>query len=194
MDDPKKPRAWSKHSVENKNKTTKRPFPEEAEPEKKKKGKKVKDAKVAELLESHKGDVLFEEFMEAHLPEKKQLWQQDPEEKDGAEDEGKEADKVISDLEYLKLKKKKNTCTPSDANDSGIVESEHVHLDRLSVKLSNLPCTVKKGDIKEFLKPAKTTSVRIPVKMKGIAYCDFSSESEFKKALVKNRSFIGKFV
>jgi len=186
LGDPSKPKSWSKHSLEQKNKI------EKPVVQKKPKEKKTKEQKIAELLEEHKGDVMFEEFMEAHLPEKRELWQKTKEdiEKD-AEEIKKDADKSISDLDYLKKKKKKDE-TSIEGADVKDDKTDKIKLDRLTIKLSNLPCTVKKSDVKDFLKPAKMVSVRIPVKMKGIAYCDFENEAELRKALVKNRSFMGK--
>lgn len=58
--------------------------------------------------------------------------------------------------------------------------------------IRGLPCKVRKRIIKEFFRPLKVDSIRIPVKIKGVAYVGFKTESTMKKALLRDKSFIGK--
>lgn len=57
--------------------------------------------------------------------------------------------------------------------------------------IRGLPYKVKKRIIKEFFRPLKVDSIRIPVKIKGVVYVGFKTESSMKKALLRNKSFIG---
>lgn len=54
-----------------------------------------------------------------------------------------------------------------------------------------IPYKTKKKDIKNFFRPLKIDSIRIPVKIKGLAYVGFKDEKKVKKALLRNKSFIG---
>ena len=63
---------------------------------------------------------------------------------------------------------------------------------KLFLQLRNLPCTVKKKDIKQFFKPNTPFSIRIPRQVKGIAYVGFKTEKQLKKALLKDKSIMGK--
>lgn len=49
-----------------------------------------------------------------------------------------------------------------------------------------------KKHIKQFFRPVKAASIRTPPKIKGIAYVGFKTEQAMKKALMKNKSFLGK--
>lgn len=65
-------------------------------------------------------------------------------------------------------------------------------LSLFTIKLRGLPYKAKKKDVKEFLKPLKPKSIRVPPKVKSIAYAGFSTEKELKQALIKDRSFMRK--
>lgn len=49
-----------------------------------------------------------------------------------------------------------------------------------------------KKHIKQFFRPVKAASIRVPPKIKGIAYVGFKTEQAMRKALMKNKSFLGK--
>lgn len=68
---------------------------------------------------------------------------------------------------------------------------EKVLKDYLHLKIRGFQCKIKKKDIKEFFAPLKPDSIRLPPKVKGIAYVGFLCHKEWKKALDKNRSFYG---
>ncbi|GBL94938.1 putative RNA-binding protein 19 [Araneus ventricosus] len=59
-----------------------------------------------------------------------------------------------------------------------------------TVKLRNLPFKCKKKQIKQFFKPLKIKSLRLPPKSKGFAYVQFKTEREMKKALNKSKGFL----
>lgn len=71
-------------------------------------------------------------------------------------------------------------------------KKEKIHKDYLHLKVRGFSCQVKKKDVREFFAPLKPDSIRLPPKVKGVAYIGFSSEKEWKKALDKHRSFYGK--
>jgi multiple RNA-binding domain-containing protein 1 len=71
-------------------------------------------------------------------------------------------------------------------------KKEKAHQDYMHLKVRGFSCQVKKKDIKEFFAPLKLDSIRLPPKVKGVAYIGFSSEKDMKKALNKHRSFYGK--
>lgn len=58
--------------------------------------------------------------------------------------------------------------------------------------MRGLPYTCKKKDIKQFLNPLKPYTIRLPPKIKGIAYIGFKTEKQANKALLKNKSFLSK--
>lgn len=183
------------------------------------KGKKsgIQDPKVTELLEKYKDDPQFIEYMEMHLG-KNAMWSNDVlggtgdgpavTEKTMEELQNKTISTIpeedlasakISDFEYLRRKmvksKKKIDAeekeVSSEKSDPGSklvkVEKKHTFY---YVKLRGLPYKAKKKQIKEFFNPLKPKSIRIPTKIKGIAYIGFGTEKDCKQALIKNRSFM----
>ena len=60
-----------------------------------------------------------------------------------------------------------------------------------TLKTRGFSCQVKKKDIRDFFAPLKPDSIRLPPKVKGVAYVGFASEKDWKKALDKHRSFHG---
>ncbi|XP_068085647.1 probable RNA-binding protein 19 isoform X2 [Anabrus simplex] len=273
LGDPKKPKAWSKYAPDST--AFKKIHGKPEEETKKEEKKKKKNDKIQEILEKHKDDPLFKEFIEAHakgsktlqdviLPEIKEtkknktVTEEDVvEENDdsGHESKGSEQSddsdaenttkiatkKEISDLEYLKMmmvkedeiktdvsdedagkkkkkKKKKSKKEPrkvkdeetetevkeeeaGDEEDEDEEEEEEVskkgkkepktRVNFFTVKLRGLSYNGKKKDVKHFFLPLKPKSIRLPVKMKGIAYVGFKTEKEMKQALTKHRSFLG---
>lgn len=88
------------------------------------------------------------------------------------------------------LKKKQNV----KCEEKSLVQdaSKHGSLKLFTVKMSGLGCKHKKKDVKLFFRPLKPKSIRIPRNIKGIVYLGFKTESQRKKALLKNKSFLGK--
>lgn len=61
----------------------------------------------------------------------------------------------------------------------------------LLLQLKGLPYTCKKKDVKKFFSPLVPFTIRLPPKIKGIAYVGFKEEKKMNKALLKNKSFLG---
>lgn len=60
-----------------------------------------------------------------------------------------------------------------------------------TVKIRGLGFNHKKKDLKQFFKPLIPKSIRVPQKIKGIAYVGFKTEKHMKQALSKHKSFLG---
>lgn len=107
---------------------------------------------------------------------------------DGDEETVKLADQNISDTDYLKsLMNKKNSTTTEDTNET----NENKKIDNLfTVKIREIPFTTKRKDIIKFFKPVKAFSIRLPTRTHGFCYVGFKTEKDFKKAMLKNRSFL----
>ncbi|CAD1479371.1 unnamed protein product, partial [Heterotrigona itama] len=188
--------------------------------EKNKKDKKEEGPRheVKEALEKHKNDPLFMEFLESHTTDKA-IWnndtlitsqieahndsetdddefsvQDDDEDETKNNEEEKEkkekiANKVISDLEYMESLKRKATNVEKEVS-SAKDTSKHGSIKLFTVKLQGLAYNHKKKDIKQFFRPLKAKSIRVPAKIKGIAYVGFKTEQHMRKALSKNKSFL----
>lgn len=91
-------------------------------------------------------------------------------------------------METLKKKQQNIKDEKSVAKDA----SKHGPLLLFTVKIRGLGYKHMKKHIKQFFRPLKPKSIRIPPKIKGIAYVGFKTESQLKKALMKNKSFLGK--
>ena len=76
----------------------------------------------------------------------------------------------------------------------GPIQKEKVKTEYFTLKVRGFPCKSSKKDIRDFFAPLKLDSIRLPPKVKGIAYIGFSSKKEWKKALDKHRSFYGNFI
>lgn len=61
-----------------------------------------------------------------------------------------------------------------------------------TVKVRGLRYTHMKKHIKQLFRPLKANSIRLPREVKGIAYVGFKTEMQMKKALLKNKSYLGK--
>lgn len=94
------------------------------------------------------------------------------------------ADQSISDLDYLKsLKSKTDTKqVPKD--------KEKKVTDLFTIKIREIPFKTKRKDVIKFFKPIKAFSIRLPTRKHGFCYVGFKTEKEFKKAMLKNRSFL----
>ena len=60
-----------------------------------------------------------------------------------------------------------------------------------TVKVRGLGFNHKKKHLKQFFKPLKPKSIRVPQKIKGIAYVGFKTDKQMKQALGKHKSFLG---
>lgn len=69
---------------------------------------------------------------------------------------------------------------------------KHGPVTLFTVKVRGLKCKHVKKHIKQFFRPIKIASLRMPLKIKGIAFVGFKTEQAMKKALLKNKSFLGK--
>lgn len=70
-------------------------------------------------------------------------------------------------------------------------KSKHGSIKLFTVKLRGLAYNHKKKNVKQFFHPLKAKSIRISPKIKGIAYVGFKTEQHLRKALLKNKSFLG---
>lgn len=211
-----KPKSWSKYSKDSSAFQKARAAeaatdsqPEEKKEKKKKTSKKNKE-EITELIEEHKDDPMFAEFMKVHA-KGEQLWDndadaggtQDPKkvekpnksqkpkdlsEEEDLENEEEVTEKVananqVSDMDYMKMLQKK----PMDTKP---LSGKNKNIDFFTIKIFNLPYKAKRQDVMKFFKPIKPKSVRIPVTGRGYCYVGFKDEKDFKKAMFKNKSFM----
>ncbi|KMR02737.1 putative rna-binding protein 19-like protein [Lasius niger] len=115
---------------------------------------------------------------------------EDKEEEEENKEEEKIANKVISDLEYIEALKKKQQNVKSEEKSLSNNVPKHGPLTFFTVKLRGLAYKHIKKHIKQFFRPIKVASIRIPPKIKGIAYVGFKTEQAMRKALMKNKSFL----
>jgi len=150
----------------------------------------VKKTEISTGADKHKDDVKFQEFMKIH--NKNGAWgnenleataeveekENKEEEKENEEVEAEDTPKVKtveSDLDYLKTK---------------TVAKEKKNIKLYTIKLTGLPYKFKKKDLKSLLAPLKPASMRVPPKIRGIAFAGFSTEKEQNTALNKHKSFV----
>lgn len=62
-----------------------------------------------------------------------------------------------------------------------------------TIVIRGLPYKVKKSMLKEFFKPLKLDSIRLPPKIKGVAYIGFKNKKDAEQCLIKNKSFLSIF-
>ncbi|XP_043270528.1 probable RNA-binding protein 19 [Venturia canescens] len=184
---------------------------------KKKEKKEKENAEIAKALAKHKDDPLFSEFLESHAgPTAKMAWDNDAvkslekaddddentannmdseseesideDRVEGNEVEEKIADKKLSDLEYMKALKNNNKKVSSIKE--AVDKTDHGPKKFFTVKVRGLGFNHKKKHIKQFFHPLKPRSIRVPQKIKGIAYVGFKTEIHMKQALNKNKSFL----
>ncbi|CAH0546804.1 unnamed protein product [Brassicogethes aeneus] len=213
LGDTNKPKAWSKYATESTAyKNAHREENKEEEKDKKVKTKKVKKDEAAELLAKYKDDPMFEEFLQVQAPNEIEklhnLQIASTQENDSAVDSGKDspdekseddkedetqdklANQEISDMEYMKKlmgKGDNSEKKPRVKMEKKVKEK----IELFTVKLKDLPYNCKKKDIKHFFKPNTPYTIRIPRNIHGIAYVGFKNEKSMKKALMKDKSFIG---
>ena len=102
--------------------------------------------------------------------------------------EDKIADKKISDLEYMEALKKRKEAANLKKTES---KSGHGPTKFFTVKVRGLGYNHKKKHVKQFFHPLKAKSIRVPQKIKGIAYVGFKTEKSMNQALIKNKCFLG---
>jgi multiple RNA-binding domain-containing protein 1 len=200
LGDGAKPKSWSKYAKDSeafkkKNKELEEEVeevPVEVKPEKK---KKKKSEKIEEILGDHKNDPMFQEFLKSHAKDKL-LWENDIAKDAVVEtkpdiqkesipienDEEKIADAKISDKDYMKQ------LMGEEVEETEPVKKEN-YVKLYTIKIRNIPKKSKRGDLIKFFRPLKAHSVRIPPKS-NYAYIGFKLESELKRALNKDKSFL----
>lgn len=210
LGDANKPKAWSKYSKESSAHqkifeviNVKKSNKEITESSKNSKTEKSK-SKFEEALEEVKNDKEFSEFLELHKNRKnKPLWSNDTGDFSSANSHHSPTDlsnktdtredvyssSSSSEEEDEEEDEEEEELKPSVQEKT--VEEETKNLkDEFTVKLKGLPFKCKKKDIRHFFTPLKILSLRLPPKIKGIAYAKFKTEKAMKQALNKHRSFL----
>lgn len=212
-----KPKSWSKYSTDStafqKLNAGDAKVEKTADKHPKEDRKAKKTTKVQEIFEDYKSDPKFLEFIDAHGKGLKTIWKNDlvlaeqqeeeiiadanetvePANESGQiaaptpsadpESSEKVADQEISDAEYLKRIREKSKTKPKTE------KKVKPLVDLLTIKVRNIPFKTKRQDVIGFFKPIKPYSIRLPTKVHGICYVGFKTEVDFKKAMLKNRSF-----
>lgn len=200
LGDDTKPKSWSKYAKDSeafkkKNKEVEEKIEEIPVEVKKPEKKKKKSEKIDEILGDHKDDPMFQEFLKSHAKDKL-LWENDiakdsnvvKESKSEVQKESipvendKIADAKISDKDYMKQ------LMGEEVDLSESVKKEN-YVKLYTIKIRNIPKKSKRGDLIKFFRPLKAHSVRIPPKS-NYAYVGFKLESELKRALNKDKSFL----
>ena len=199
----KKPRAWSKYAKDSSAYKDLNPKEEVKEKEKSDKAKRKerkllklqKQKEVDALLDKHRADPKFQEFLRIHERNSSEAWNNDAildvgkqyqdekveEEVDEDLEESKEAlNQGLSDLDYLKSKGLKEDQTAKTATPSTkFLGQEREKKLFFTVKLEGLPYSTKKKDVKAFVGPNMgVKSIRVPRNIKGIAYIGFGTEEQ----------------
>ncbi|KAK4872453.1 hypothetical protein RN001_014482 [Aquatica leii] len=179
LGDDKKPKSWSKYA---KDSTAYRDSHAEDVPVEPPKPTTEEPRKV-ELLEKYKDDPNFEEFLQLNAPKSAHLLLEAKQndrinEKPVENIDTKPAHQEVSDADYMKSLVKQKEEKPKEK------------MSLYTLKLRNLPYNCKKKDIKDFFRTTMPFSIRLPRHIKGICYVAFKTEKKFKKALVKDKSFI----
>ncbi|CAH0585622.1 unnamed protein product [Chrysodeixis includens] len=137
------------------------------------------------------------------LPTKVEDSNKDQEKQVKKKQDKKVANKNISDLEYMKLLMRKvgNSTGENITEESEEKPEEEQQPKKIRnrplfhVKITGLPYKCKKKDIKEFFRPLVPYSIRLPFgkgkKVTGFCYIGFRTEKEMKKALIKDKLFLG---
>ncbi|XP_075219928.1 putative RNA-binding protein 19 isoform X2 [Lycorma delicatula] len=208
-----KPKSWSKYAPDSSAyKKIHQTEIEDNKKEKKKKEEKVKnktEEMIIEKMKKHKDDPLFMEYLEAHgkdaltILEKVKKVEQDSGVEEEEEEEGDEdghesivdkektaADADISDMEYLRLKMKNSKKESVNVSDESETKGKE-KIKFFTVKISGLPYTVSKSQLKEFFRQCHPSSIRLPRGKRGFGYVSFKTQKNMKLAFSKNKSFIG---
>lgn len=203
LGDTNKPKSWSKYAPDssayqklhnqtpNDDSQGKEKHSEDLKAKKKSKSN-TSDPLLTELVEKHKDDPKFSDFLQLHGKDIAKILPS-TEEEEGDNEPVASNDNIahadISDMEYLKLKAKSkgSECTTQDAISSSKTPTHKRQYFTLVIK--NLPAGVKKRDLKAYFKPIPLASVRVPQSFAGMAYIGFKDEKNCNKALNKNKSF-----
>lgn len=89
-------------------------------------------------------------------------------------------------FQYLKIKSGKKS-------EAEVLKSPESKTEYHTVVVRGLPYKVKKSMLKEFFRPLKLDSIRLPPKIKGVAYIGFKNKIDAEQSLNKNKSFLSKF-
>ncbi|XP_055630588.1 probable RNA-binding protein 19 [Toxorhynchites rutilus septentrionalis] len=166
-------KTWSKYSKKKEDETA------QQKSEGKTTSKQKKQAETAsDILEKHKDDPKFREFVRVQSKAGISVWNNQ------LHDEGELS--VESEEEHKKIQE---TEVPEHQDDGKTKRREMIDL--FVAKIHNIPSKTKRQDLFRFFKPGKPYSVRIPPKQKGFAYVGYKTEAELKKALLKDKSFLG---
>ncbi|XP_026684167.1 probable RNA-binding protein 19 [Diaphorina citri] len=202
LGDTTKPKSWSKYAPDSSayqklhniapKQDLKPEHTKDSKPGKKSKSKTV-DPLLNELVEKHKDDPTFSDFLQLHGKDVSKLLPLSN--KDGEEKEEENEDESnnqiahadISDMEYLKLKTKSKDTAPSDPSVPPVSKAPVHKRQYHTIVVKNLPAGVKKKDLKAYFKPLPLASVRTT--FLGMAYIGFKDEKNCNKALNKNKSF-----
>ncbi|CAN7944016.1 unnamed protein product [Ixodes pacificus] len=196
LGDAEKPRAWSKYSKDSS--AYQKMHPEEKKPKPPKPEKPKKENFAEAFLKDLEGNEEFEEFLEVHSANKA-AWGNDT--KAPANTTVAKSKKGGSDREK---NNEQEAAFEDDTGRAGFANLRELTVFRFpilqsklpvqefnfSLKVSGLPYKCKKKQIKDFFKPVKVASLRVPPRIKGIAYLGFKTEKEMKQALNKHRSFM----
>ncbi|XP_066598497.1 probable RNA-binding protein 19 isoform X2 [Prorops nasuta] len=104
--------------------------------------------------------------------------------------ENKIANKTLTDLEYMEELKKRQENSSSEIKSDMPKVLGHGPCKFFTVKIQGLGYNHKKKHVKHFFQPLKPKSIRLPPKIKGIAFVGFETELQMRKALLKNKSFL----
>ncbi|KAL1478157.1 hypothetical protein MTO96_035176, partial [Rhipicephalus appendiculatus] len=187
LGDEQKPRSWSKYSADSS--AYQRLHPETKKPKPVKEQSPRKNF-ADEFLKDLEGNEEFEEFLKVHGTHNKVTWDNDTRapNADGDAKKVKPAKMTPTRLQ-LPLRPRRMTSShkvPQQKQKPKLPVQEFAY----TLKVKGLPYNCKKKQIKDFFKPAKVASLRLPPKVRGIAYLGFKKEQDMKQALNKHHSFM----
>lgn len=204
LGDVQKPRSWSKYSADSS--AYQRLHPETKKP-KPVKEKLPRKSFADEFLKDLEGNEEFEEFLKVHGTHNKATWDNDtrapnaegdikqvkstkaavsPSKSDAKDKEDDDDEEEAEDGSKKATAKKSGKQVPQQNQKPKLPVQEFTY----TLKVKGLPYNCKKKQIKDFFKPAKVASLRLPPKVKGIAYLGFKKEQDMKQALNKHHSFM----
>ncbi|XP_050073836.1 probable RNA-binding protein 19 [Anopheles maculipalpis] len=177
-------KVWSKHA-----KKQAAPVKSEEEEENKKVTKeKPKPQTAKDVLGQYQDDPQFQEYLDAHKRAGKTIWDNQLQQKDTEQSCDTAADKKSASDDSAIDIKRNNDSKPNKKPEKKTAKKPMIRL--FVVKLQNIPARTKRQDIIRFFKNVKPHSVRVPPKIKGIAFVGFKTESEMHKALLMDKSFL----